>query len=102
MSAHAAASVARQAERRKIVEWLRSEPKFWLFGHCEPMNHQMLADCIERGVHLSRRGATYRAAVVPAQGIETAKPPRREAGSARKGESPAGEAGVPKPNPEGT
>jgi hypothetical protein len=32
---------------------------------------------------------------VPAQGIETAKPPKREAGSARKGESPVGSADAP-------
>jgi hypothetical protein len=36
-----------------------------------------------------------------AQGIETAKPPKREAGSARKGESPVGNADAPetRPNP---
>lgn len=34
----------------------------------------------------------------PAQGIETAKPPRREAGLARKGESPVAESHAPSPS----
>jgi len=35
------------------------------------------------------------AAAIRAQGIETAKPPRREAGLARKGESPVAESDAP-------
>jgi hypothetical protein len=39
----------------------------------------------------------YRDEHFPAQGMETAKPPKREAGSARKGDSPVGSADAPNP-----
>lgn len=48
-----------------------------------------------------REAAPVLLGLLVAQGIETAKPPRREAGLARKGESPVAESDAPNPYLEG-